>query len=264
MYLVATYFISRNRPAVPRLENLIVADSFPSGHTAASVALYGSLAIVVWSLTRRPLVAQDHRSSSPFVAPIIVATSRVLPRHAQPHRRDLRRPDRGGLCRRRVRRRAPGLVDAHERRVEARRRASTAADPGRRCDDFGRGGRASRQDARRGTDRAARRARPTPASTTRSGSRCRRASTHRSACARRSTTAPTCCSCGAATAWCSACIDAVGDRAGRAGDPACGYRQPARPQPRHPDRPGARGRRRRCTAPAGRSTSVASTASGSR
>ena len=76
VYVVATYFITRSRPAVPRLENLIVADSFPSGHTAASVALYGSLAIVVWSLTtnrfwRGPFIALA------VVAPIVVATSRV-------------------------------------------------------------------------------------------------------------------------------------------------------------------------------------------
>jgi membrane-associated phospholipid phosphatase len=76
VYLVATYVISRNRPAVPRLEGLIKSDSFPSGHTAAAVALYGSLAIIVWSLTGKTL----WRGLVLFiavVAPIIVATSRV-------------------------------------------------------------------------------------------------------------------------------------------------------------------------------------------
>jgi undecaprenyl-diphosphatase len=61
---------------VPRLENLIVADSFPSGHTAASVALYGSLAIVVWSLT----TSRFWRGLTivlAVAAPIVVATSRV-------------------------------------------------------------------------------------------------------------------------------------------------------------------------------------------
>jgi undecaprenyl-diphosphatase len=76
VYLVATYFVSRNRPAVPRLENLIASDSFPSGHTAAAVALYGSLCIVVWSLTsirgwRVLFVALA------FLAPIVVGASRV-------------------------------------------------------------------------------------------------------------------------------------------------------------------------------------------
>ena len=76
VYLVATYFVTRNRPAVPRLEHLIVADSYPSGHTAAAVALYGSLAVVVWSLT----ASRWWRSVTialAFLAPIIVATARV-------------------------------------------------------------------------------------------------------------------------------------------------------------------------------------------
>jgi len=76
VYVAATYAITRNRPAVPRLEDLIVADSFPSGHTAAAVALYGSLAIVVWAETR----SRGWRTLAILLAvlgPIIVATSRV-------------------------------------------------------------------------------------------------------------------------------------------------------------------------------------------
>lgn len=76
VYLTATTFISRNRPAVPRLEDLIVADSYPSGHTAAAMALYGSLCIIVWSLSR------SRRWRALFLAlavvgPLIVATSRT-------------------------------------------------------------------------------------------------------------------------------------------------------------------------------------------
>ncbi len=76
VYAAATYAIARNRPAVPRLEDLIVADSFPSGHTAAAVALYGSLAVVIWAETR----SRVWRSLAIVLAvlvPIIVATSRV-------------------------------------------------------------------------------------------------------------------------------------------------------------------------------------------
>ena len=76
VYLVCTYFVSRNRPAVPRLEDLIVADSYPSGHTAAAMALYGSLCIVVWSLTRQR-VWRGLFLALAIVAPLIVATSRV-------------------------------------------------------------------------------------------------------------------------------------------------------------------------------------------
>jgi membrane-associated phospholipid phosphatase len=76
VYAVATFAISRNRPPVARLEDLIVADSFPSGHTAAAVALYGSLAIVVWAETR----SRAWRTLAIVLAvlgPIIVATSRI-------------------------------------------------------------------------------------------------------------------------------------------------------------------------------------------
>ncbi len=76
VYVTATYVISRNRPAVPRLEDLIVADSFPSGHTAASMALYGSLCVVVWSLTRNRLWRALVLALA-IVGPLIVATSRV-------------------------------------------------------------------------------------------------------------------------------------------------------------------------------------------
>ena len=76
VYAVATYVISRNRPAVPRLEDLIVADSYPSGHTAASMAMYGSLCVIVWSLTRNRLWRTLFLLLA-IVGPLIVATSRV-------------------------------------------------------------------------------------------------------------------------------------------------------------------------------------------
>ena len=75
-YLAATYFVSRNRPAVPRLEDLIQSDSYPSGHTAAAVALYGSLAIIVWSLTEERIWRALFLILA-VVAPLVVATSRV-------------------------------------------------------------------------------------------------------------------------------------------------------------------------------------------
>ena len=75
-YLAATYFVSRNRPAVPRLEDLIRSDSYPSGHTAASVALYGSLALIVWSLTDQRVWRALFLALA-VVAPLVVATSRV-------------------------------------------------------------------------------------------------------------------------------------------------------------------------------------------
>jgi membrane-associated phospholipid phosphatase len=117
VYVVATYFVTRNRPAVPRLEHLIVADSYPSGHTAAAVALYGSLAIVVWSLTTNRFW-RTVTIALAFLAPIIVATSRMY--------RGMHNPTDvicgaligagcvvvGYLSVR------AGLADAHERRIE--------------------------------------------------------------------------------------------------------------------------------------------------
>jgi undecaprenyl-diphosphatase len=75
-YAVATYFITRSRPAVPRLEDLIVSDSFPSGHAAAAVAMYGSIAIVVWSLTTSR-VWRGLTLAVAVVAPIVVAVARA-------------------------------------------------------------------------------------------------------------------------------------------------------------------------------------------
>ena len=75
-YLVATYFVSRNRPPVPRLESLIQSDSYPSGHTAAAVALYGSLCVIVWSLTDDRIWRAVFFAVA-VIAPIVVATSRM-------------------------------------------------------------------------------------------------------------------------------------------------------------------------------------------
>lgn len=53
--LSATFLVDRERPMVPRLDATPATASYPSGHTAASVALYGGLALVAWSLpTSRP------------------------------------------------------------------------------------------------------------------------------------------------------------------------------------------------------------------
>ncbi len=53
-YRVATLLVHRHRPAVHRLEHLPVDASFPSGHVAASVAVYGGLALLLASRYRNP------------------------------------------------------------------------------------------------------------------------------------------------------------------------------------------------------------------
>jgi membrane-associated phospholipid phosphatase len=48
-YRVTTIFIHSHRPRVLRLESLPVNASYPSGHTAASIAVYGGLALLLTS-----------------------------------------------------------------------------------------------------------------------------------------------------------------------------------------------------------------------
>jgi membrane-associated phospholipid phosphatase len=48
-YRATTIFIHSHRPRVIRLEHLPVNASYPSGHTAAAVAVYGGLALLVTS-----------------------------------------------------------------------------------------------------------------------------------------------------------------------------------------------------------------------
>ena len=56
-YRVTTLVIHRDRPDVHRLENLPVNASYPSGHTAASVAVYSGLV-----LPAHLAVHQQHRA----------------------------------------------------------------------------------------------------------------------------------------------------------------------------------------------------------
>jgi undecaprenyl-diphosphatase len=48
-YRTTTLLVSRHRPDVIRLENLPVNASYPSGHTAASIVIYGGIALLVSS-----------------------------------------------------------------------------------------------------------------------------------------------------------------------------------------------------------------------
>jgi membrane-associated phospholipid phosphatase len=48
IFVCTTLLVDRNRPSVRHLDSAPPTSSFPSGHTAASVALYGSLAVIAW------------------------------------------------------------------------------------------------------------------------------------------------------------------------------------------------------------------------
>jgi len=53
-YRTTVVFVDRERPDVPRLDDLPPDASFPSGHVAASIAVYGGLALLITSrLTSR-------------------------------------------------------------------------------------------------------------------------------------------------------------------------------------------------------------------
>jgi membrane-associated phospholipid phosphatase len=76
IFVSTTLLVDRHRPSVHRLDSAPPTSSFPSGHTAASVALYGSLAIIAWQVARAGWL----RTLATVVAvlmPIAVATSRL-------------------------------------------------------------------------------------------------------------------------------------------------------------------------------------------
>jgi undecaprenyl-diphosphatase len=54
VFVATTTFIDRPRPAVPPLDEAPPTSSFPSGHTAAAICFYGSVAaIAIWHSRRR-------------------------------------------------------------------------------------------------------------------------------------------------------------------------------------------------------------------
>ena len=55
-YRATTLLVHRDRPEVDRLESLPVDASYPSGHTAAALALYGGLLLLLASRVRRTSV----------------------------------------------------------------------------------------------------------------------------------------------------------------------------------------------------------------
>jgi membrane-associated phospholipid phosphatase len=75
-FLTATLFVDRSRPDVVRLEDTPPTSSYPSGHTAASIALWFALAIIVVSLVRSA-VARAVAWTLAFLVPILVGLSRM-------------------------------------------------------------------------------------------------------------------------------------------------------------------------------------------
>jgi membrane-associated phospholipid phosphatase len=75
-YRIASMIVHRTRPTVPRLDHLPVNQSFPSGHVAASVAVYVSLALLVTSRFPQRWVHVLAWALA-ILLPLVVALSRV-------------------------------------------------------------------------------------------------------------------------------------------------------------------------------------------
>jgi undecaprenyl-diphosphatase len=76
IFICTTLVIDRPRPKVPHLDVAPPTSSFPSGHVAAAVALYGAFAVVVWQSSRRGWL----RGAAAFLAvavPVAVGLSRL-------------------------------------------------------------------------------------------------------------------------------------------------------------------------------------------
>jgi membrane-associated phospholipid phosphatase len=76
IFLVVTLLVDRKRPPVGHLDAAPPTSSFPSGHTAAAVALYGALAILASERARSALTRGVFVTLA-LVVPLVVAVSRM-------------------------------------------------------------------------------------------------------------------------------------------------------------------------------------------
>jgi undecaprenyl-diphosphatase len=75
-FLVTSFAIGRDRPDVEALGEVPSTASFPSGHVAVAIALYGGLALVAASLTRQQRNARIGAALTAIIA-VYVGMSRV-------------------------------------------------------------------------------------------------------------------------------------------------------------------------------------------
>jgi len=76
VFLLVTLIVDRPRPPVVHLDVAPPTSAFPSGHTAASVVLYGSIAVLAWRLVA-PRLVRFAATSAAVVVPLLVAASRL-------------------------------------------------------------------------------------------------------------------------------------------------------------------------------------------
>ncbi len=76
VFLLVTNTVNRSRPPVPHLDPAPPTSSFPSGHTAAAIALYGCLAVILARRMTNRVLARVLAVLC-FCVPFIVATCRM-------------------------------------------------------------------------------------------------------------------------------------------------------------------------------------------
>ena len=76
IFLVVTLLVDRKRPPVGHLDAAPPTSSFPSGHTAAAVALYGAVAVLASQRARSALVRGLFIALA-VVVPLVVGASRM-------------------------------------------------------------------------------------------------------------------------------------------------------------------------------------------
>ena len=172
-YRVTTLVVPRDRPSVHRLESLPVDASYPSGHTAASVAVYSGLVLLLTTRFTSSL-SKALAWTGAILLTTFVALSRMY--RGMHHPLDVA----GGVL---------VGIGAIIVLLFACRAAGAAAERRLRAHEAG-GHRACRQDARRRALGVAAHARGARASPRRCGSRCRRASGRRARSSGRWRTAP--------------------------------------------------------------------------
>ena len=103
VFVTSSFVVDRARPPVSQLDSVPLTSSFPSGHTAAAVAFYGAIAIIVFWHTRNRIARGrgTHRRGPP---PSDRRRVTHVPRDAPPERRHRGRDHRSrvarrGLCR---------------------------------------------------------------------------------------------------------------------------------------------------------------------
>jgi len=76
IFLLTAFVIDRNRPPVPHLDDAPPTSSFPSGHTAAAICFYGSVAMVLLWQHRNTLLRTVAVALAVLV-PLLVGASRL-------------------------------------------------------------------------------------------------------------------------------------------------------------------------------------------